>query len=479
MFKFRKSGSCHEAECIIAYVESILRGERMEMPEVNHPLHKQMLSLINSLYENERKMLNSAKEILDITATISEFDMNMSHISEELVEFSRDVAELSENNMAIVQETTASMSEVNETVSEVSETLSSLTQQSEELLKSNNEGINQLNQVVNLKNDVINDAYEMKAQIDELFEMTQKIYEIVEGVNQIADQTNLLALNASIEAARAGEHGRGFAVVAEEIRKLADDTKMNLEGMNTFVNNIKETASRGQVSMDNTIKSAEEMSLQIDDVSQTIKQNVQMLDASITGLRRINQSMDEIKASSEDINIAMDNSSREAEKLTLMTHEINDYAVKSKGYAETIAQVDNKLSETTKSMMEALSGGKNDLTNEDILKIVKNAINSHKAWIEKITGMVENMQVIPIQTDGNRCAFGHYYNSIVMRDGKIIELWEGIDPVHHRVHSLGDDIINAIRVGDRDGAEEYLAEVKGVSKKMVGMLEEIVELLKE
>ena len=231
--------------------------------------------------------------------------------------------------------------------------------------------------------------------------------------------------------------------------------------------------------MDNTIKSAEEMSLQIDDVSQTIKQNVQMLDASITGLRRINQSMDEIKASSEDINIAMDNSSREAEKLTLMTHEINDYAVKSKGYAETIAQVDNKLSETTKSMMEALSGGKNDLTNEDILKIVKNAINSHKAWIEKITCMVENMQVIPIQTDGNRCAFGHYYNSIVMRDGKIIELWEGIDPVHHRVHSLGDDIINAIRVGDRDGAEEYLAEVKGVSKKMVGMLEEIVDLLKE
>ncbi|MFY9613663.1 MAG: CZB domain-containing protein, partial [Tissierellaceae bacterium] len=80
---------------------------------------------------------------------------------------------------------------------------------------------------------------------------------------------------------------------------------------------------------------------------------------------------------------------------------------------------------------------------------------------------------------GNRCAFGHYYNSIVMRDGKIIELWEGIDPVHHRVHSLGDDIINAIRVGDRDGAEEYLAEVKGVSKKMVGMLEEIVDLLKE
>ena len=37
---------------------------------------------------------------------------------------------------------------------------------------------------------------------------------------------NLLALNASIEAARAGESGKGFAVVAEEVRKLAEDSKV-------------------------------------------------------------------------------------------------------------------------------------------------------------------------------------------------------------------------------------------------------------
>ena len=39
-------------------------------------------------------------------------------------------------------------------------------------------------------------------------------------------QTNLLSLNASIEAARAGEHGRGFAVVAQEVRSLADRSKI-------------------------------------------------------------------------------------------------------------------------------------------------------------------------------------------------------------------------------------------------------------
>ncbi len=468
-----KKKPCQEATCIINYVNSIVEGNENQLPLPKYPIHQQMLSTFEKLLENQEHMAKNAKETIDIAVSLSEFDVLMKHSSENLISFSKNIANLSESNLAIVEETNASMSQVSNTIKNASETLNVVSEDSNELVKNNEKSLLDLKNIVILKEDVISSAEHMKTEVNTLINLSQEIENIVASVREIADQTNLLALNASIEAARAGESGKGFAVVANEIKKLAENTKQNLDGMNSFVNDIRTSASNGKQSMESTITSTLSMSSKIDDVNHTIHDNVGKLNESISSINTIKESMQGISIAAEEINHAMDISGKDAEELSDLTNTIYEDSMEFKKVAERFGIVDKKLAEVNRNSIMNLKNTQNALSNEEIQNIINKAILSHKKWMEKLFDMVNNMKVDPLQTDSNKCEFGLYYHSIDITYPTIIENWKLIDKNHHNLHNTGQLAIEAIQNKDAKMANAYYEECKQYGSTVIEILNEV------
>lgn len=475
--KWFKKAPCNEANCIIKNIEDRLSGKIVEEPKVEYPIHKTLFKYFNKLLASEEKMSINSKKMLDIISSLSDFDVKIKHSSYKLIDFAKDMSIVSESNLAIVEEITANMNQVNETISYTSDTMNELSNSSQALVEKNDESMHQLNEINILKEDVIRDTITMSEQIKQLVDMATKVNEIVNGVESIAEQTNLLALNASIEAARAGEYGKGFAVVADEIRKLADNTKTNLGDMRIFVNNIHQAASGGRESMNNTMQSTNNMNSKLDIISDTIKENVSMLKDTIKDVNKISDSMGEIKEAAKQINLAMDSSARDAERLTYMTQGVHADAVQSAENAKHISIIDEELSEIVKDMLSALEGGINAMTNEDLLKNLSKAKEAHQHWMINLKGIVDEKRTYPIQTNSKKCAFGHFYHSISISHPDVIEEWRAIDKVHHELHNMGMKVIEAINMNNSAQANSLYLQAEALSKQIFTHIDHISHVI--
>ncbi len=146
----------------------------------------------------------------------------------------------------------------------------------------------------------VNESFDtVRNKVVSLDNHVEKVNDITNIINSIAEQTDLLALNAAIESARAGEVGKGFAVVAEEIRKLAEQSKLSANDISALISSINQEA---QVAVKTTDLGKDSLNNQSELIEDSIKSFTLIFNAIETILPRV----DNVNKSIENINVEKD-----------------------------------------------------------------------------------------------------------------------------------------------------------------------------
>lgn len=471
---FGRCSGCGEVHSVVDVLDKRFKGDFEEFPDAKKEISKVLIAYLEKLLDSEDTLSVSAKKLMKVVIGISNFDVETNYLSEKLTNLADELAVLSESNLALVEETIASMTSVGESVYNASEILDRLAESSSDVLQKNKTGLESLHALGTIKEDMVNSAEGMGSNIDHLLGLTDSVQNIVGVVESIASQTNLLALNASIEAARAGEHGRGFSVVASEIRKLAEDTKESLNDMRQLMDKIQVSANESKQSMKHTLDSTHTMNNMIDSVNSTIEENVNLLERVVSDIVSINTGFSDIKNAVSEINTAMESSGRDAESLNLLTIKIKEDSAYSAGMSQSISKIDSEVSSIIYEQMQTLYKSAHPITPEDLLRELQSAKTAHMGWLDKLKGMAEKMEAVPLQTDSAKCAFGHFYESIEIHNPVLLEDWKKIESLHNKFHQEGIYAIKAIEANDKARLTSLVKEAEALSGSLLGIMDSLI-----
>lgn len=293
---------------------------RDELGDITNDLNE-MSENLRLMIEDVKKASTDVKSSSDnviisseiISAMTTEMDIEMKMMGEQI-----------QTQIGSMKESTEAMDQMTGGVQNVAEYALKVSDLTKDSAEKTNDGIAVINNLVSQMDRI---SGVMRSSTDVVSQLVNRVGEVekaLDTVTNIADQTNLLALNAAIESARAGEHGRGFAVVAEEVRKLAEQSRLAVVDINTVLKKIQ-TESKTTIEVMNTGLSESEAGQKI--ISET--------EATFSDLlNRVN-----------DISLQMQNVSQETEEMAAGIEEVNTSI-------SDVTEISNQIGEKSTAALE-------------------------------------------------------------------------------------------------------------------------------
>ncbi|GFZ33877.1 methyl-accepting chemotaxis protein [Clostridium zeae] len=279
---------------------SNINGQSENLASVAEEISSTTQNVAEAINEIAQGTGNQSEDLINVTEVIDKFSNKLSEMVTEIQVVDSNSREIS----LMANESSSDMNKLNQSVTKVSESFKTFNTKIIGLGKN----INEINEITNI-------------------------------INNIAGQTNLLALNAAIEAARAGEAGKGFSVVADEIRKLAEQSKVSSEDIRRLISEISKNTD---VIVQDSVEMDDELINQVG-----------IINSSITSFGNIIGAVSEIIPKIETVKNSAEAIDNDKDTILARVDGVSSVALEVSASAEEIAASSEEMNASTEEVVAA------------------------------------------------------------------------------------------------------------------------------
>ena len=365
-----------------------------------------------------------------------------------------DVAKQTE----MVEGIAASSQEMTATIEDISDFVQTSNESAAESMKVSNASMDSIGAAFGQLEETFEESKKVQTTMNKVNAEAKRINEIVGIIKGVANQTNLLALNASIEAARAGEHGRGFAVVADEIKKLADNTKEQVEFITEIVGNLTNEILKADTALEASNSSFEKGKEQMNDAVEGLGSMQMSLDHISNNFMEISANIEEQTAASQEMSSAV-------MVVNEKSHVIDEGTNKTGMSFNAISKIVNDI------RIELLA----DVDDLDMKTQLEICVSDHLIWRWRVYNMILGYEKLDDDTVGTHhtCRLGKWCDGTDSDNQEIKAIIAKLSKPHEKLHVYAKEAIVAYNGGDTNKAESVLAQMDIVSKEVIDYLNEM------
>lgn len=419
---------------------------------------------------SNNKMITTVPKTGDISLQLDLFADNFNYDAAK-------ISHLMNSTFQAVESTNHNVNDIVDTVEHQRQHIDDIAESGTKVSENLNDSMKKLGNISQGNQQILTITDLLAENMQSLQKMLGEIGFIVESVNGIAEQTNLLALNASIEAARAGEQGRGFAVVAEEIRKLAENTKEQLDQMNSFTREIDEQSKSSVKSVEETRDAVGNLTEDYDQIFAAFDESQGRVNQMVNSMQGVASFMQQLTASTQEISASMNVITEETSNISNFGNTLSSYANTSKEMQVQLDQIGEEYTAIASLLIEPLNNGSHTISNKDVLSHLNQAMTSHEKWMVDFRKMVKTKHVMALQGDADKCTFGYFLKAIKPQNKSILEVWQQVQKPHRQLHHLLDRVYASIKSGEHDILESIHQEAELLSDQVIQSIKQMKSII--